>query len=89
MHTSFTDNGTSAVARVHGGEIHVHASGTWSSGTLKFQFQGDDGLWYDFVDASWTADVDSLVDLGTQTSYSVRTVLSGAGTPALEVTLRD
>jgi hypothetical protein len=89
MHTTFSTNTTSSTARIHGGELHVHASGTFGGGTVKIQFQADNGLWYDIAGAAWTTAADELIDLGNQQSYTVRAVLTGATTPSLFLNIRD
>ncbi len=89
MHYTFTADGNSPEYRVHGGELHVHVSGTFGSGTVKIQFVADNGVYKDIAGAAWTAAADELIDLGNQQSYTVRAVLSGSTAPSLFLNMRD
>ena len=89
MHYTFTADGNSPEYRVHGGELHVHASGTFGGGTVKIQFMADNGVYKDVAGAAWTTAADELIDFGTNQSYTVRAVLTGATGPSLFINLRD
>ena len=89
MYQNFTANATGTVARVYGGEVHVHLSGSFGSGTFVLQMQLSNGEWSAISGASWTSAVDTLVDLANNNASSVRLVLTGSTTPDVDAELRE
>lgn len=60
---------------------HVHLSGTFGGGTIKFQFEDDNGTWRDIAGASYTSATDIILDF--RRAVTIRGSLSGATAPSL------
>lgn len=61
--------------------IFLHLSGTFGSGTVKLQFQGNDGTWRDVTTVSYTAATDKYITLPAERNYRLN--LSGATSPSI------
>lgn len=80
-------NGSSSEAAVVG-PTHVHVSGTWGGGTVVVQRKDADGTWHDIVTASYTADVDKLINFPINAQNILRCTLSGATSPSLKTIIQ-
>ncbi len=62
--------------------VWIHLSGDDGGGTFKIQFKGKDDVWKDYALATWTAVVDTVLDIPHKTL--IRGDLSGATGPDLD-----
>lgn len=73
------------------GPTYVHCSGTFGSGTITWQIEGDDGSYHAIANGAFTAAADKTFNFPYDKRQRMKGVLSGSTTPSLyyQVTSHD
>lgn len=65
------------------GPTFVHCSGTFGSGTITWQIEGDDGAYHDITNGAFTTASDKTLNFPLGRRQRIKGVLSGSTTPSL------